>query len=628
MDLKIINNIKSLGIDMINNANSGHPGIVLGAAPVIYTVFMHHLNINVNDPSWENRDRFVMSAGHGSALLYSTLFMAGYNISLDDLKGFRQIESKTPGHPEFGLTDGVESTTGPLGQGIANAVGMAIAGKLSHKKNNLFDYNVYVLCSDGDLMEGVANEALSLAGSLNLNNLIILYDSNDICLDGKVDVSFKENIQDKFKAMGFYTDFILDGNDFIAIDNAITKAKKSNMPSIIEIKTIIGEGSKYENTNLVHGKPLDNDDYLNIKNDLNYNYAFEVNYDARNYFIDNIKTRSIKKYTDFKEFYVHTKKESYDLKTLLLEITEEDEMRNINGKVMSFIGNNDHKFLSGSADLFSSTKTFIKDKEIFDGNNYGQNIAFGVREHAMAAVANGIALSGYKISVSTFLAFADYLKPALRLSCLMNLPVNYIFTHDSITIGSDGPTHQPIEQLAMLRSTPGLTLFRPSDLNELLGSWEYILDKKKTSALIVTKERTPKLSSTSVENTKKGAYIVSLEKERLNGIIIATGYELHLALKVKEELLKDKLDVRVVSMPSVDVFLKESEEYKTNILPKGYKTIVIEAASSYGWHRFVYNDNYLITLDNFGASGPKEDVLKHLNYDFDSVYNKIKKVLK
>lgn len=627
MEQNIINNIKSLGLDMINEAKSGHPGIVLGASPIIYTLFNNHLIINSSDDKWLNRDRFVLSAGHGSALLYATLYMAGYNITLDDLKRFRQVGSITPGHPEYNHTPGVEATTGPLGQGIANAVGMAIAEKMLNKTNSLFDYKIYVLCSDGDLMEGISYEACSLAGTLNLNNLIILYDSNDICLDGKVDHSFKEDVVERFKAMGFHTDFVLDGNDVNAIDNAINKAKRSGLPSMIEIKTIIGEGSINENTNIVHGKPLDQDDILQIKTELNIdNTPFYVNEEARNLFIKNIKDRSLDKYNHFKEEYVEAI--NLDLE-FNFKFDDQDEMRNLNGKVMNEIAKQDHSFISGSADLFSSTKTNIVDSELFNGNNYSQNIAFGVREHSMAGISNGLALSGFKPVISTFLIFSDYLKPSLRLSSLMNLPVTYVFTHDSITIGSDGPTHQPIEQLAMLRATPNINVYRPADINELIGSWKSIVNNNHPNVLVVTKEKVSKLETTNIDAVNMGAYIVKHEKSKLHGTIIATGYEVHTAIKISEMLYeKEQLDLRVVSMPCMELFIRQSKEYQEEVIPKGYRNIVIEAGSSYGWHRFVYNDNYLITVDNFGASGPKDDVLKHMNFDIDSIYIRIKKLFK
>jgi transketolase len=629
MDQVVINNIKTLGLDMIDNANSGHPGIVLGAAPIIYTIYNNHLNIYPKEDKWLNRDRFVLSAGHGSALLYATLFMAGYNISIEDLKQFRQINSKTPGHPEYNLTPGVEATTGPLGQGFANAVGMAIGQKLINKKNNLFNYRIYVLCSDGDLMEGISQEAASLAGNLKLDNLIVLYDSNDVSLDGRLDLSFREDVLDRFKSLGWHTDFVLDGNDINAIDSAINKAKKANLPSIIEVKTIIGDGSLNEDTNIVHGKPLDKDDLNNIKNSLGMqNTSFYVDERAKEHFTNNIINRNQDKYDDFKMNYIHKEYPKVDLDHLAQEINDIDEMRNLNNRVMNYIGHQLEYFISGSADLSSSCKTFLKDKDIFDGTNYGQNIFYGVREHAMSAISNGLALTGLKSSASTFLTFADYLKPALRLSAIMNLPVTYIFTHDSISIGSDGPTHQPIEQLAMLRATPNINVFRPADINEIVGSWKYILESNKPSALIISKNKVNKIS-TSQTNISQGGYVISKEINMMHGIIIATGTEVHTAIKVKEELYeKEKVDLRVVSMPSLDLYLLQSKEYQESVVPKGYRTVVMEAGSSFGWHRFVYNDNYLITLDNFGASGSSEDVLKKMNYDYSSIYERIKKLYK
>jgi transketolase len=629
MDQVVINNIKTLGLDMIDNAGSGHPGIVLGAAPIIYTVFNNHLNVFPSDDKWLNRDRFVLSAGHGSALLYATLYMAGYDLSLDDLKKFRQIGSKTPGHPEFNLTSGVEATTGPLGQGIANAVGMAIGQKLLNKKNNIFNYKIYVLCSDGDLMEGISNEAASLAGNLKLDNLILLYDSNDVSLDGKLDLSFKEDVLERFKAMGWHTDFIMDGNDISAIDSAINRAKKANLPSIIEIKTIIGEGSKYEDTNIVHGKPLDKDDLNNIKTSLGVqNTSFYVDAKAKEYFTTNIINRTKEKYEDFKNNYITKEYPKIELDRLSLELNEADEMRNINNKIMNYIAHQLDYFISGSADLSTSCKTHLKDKDIFDGTNYGQNIFYGVREHAMGAISNGLALTNFSPVASTFLIFSDYLKPALRLSVIMDLPVTYLFTHDSINIGSDGATHQPIEQLAMLRATPNLNVIRPADANELIGAWKYILEHKKPSALVVSKIKVDKIATSNLD-ISSGGYIISPEKQVLHGIIIATGTEVHSALKVQQELYeKEKVDLRVISMPSLDLFLKTNKEYQELTIPKGYRTVVIEAASSYGWHRFVYNDNYLITLDSFGKSGTGSDVLKAMNFDYDSIYLRVKKLFK
>lgn len=626
MDNKIVNNIKSLGIDMINKAGSGHPGIVLSAASIIYTLYAKHMNVNIDDPLWENRDRFVLSAGHGSALLYATLYMAGF-LSLDDLKQFRHIDSKTPGHPEYGVTNGVDMSTGPLGQGIASAVGMAIAGKKlnktykSLKEQSLFDYNVYVLCGDGDLMEGISYEATSLAGSLKLNNLIVLYDSNDISLDGKTKGVFDDNIIDRFKALNWNT-ILVKNNTVSNIDKAIKKAKKSDRPTLIQIKTILGDGSINENTNKVHGSPLDKDDIAKLKLKLKINpEEFYVDLSMKEYFSKQISERSLKKYNLFKQLSkdLNYNKEEHkiDLSDLNFDSNLKESLRVTNGKIMKEIEKQLPNFIGGSADLASSTKTII--------NN---NINFGVREHAMGAILNGLALSNFYAFGSTFLVFSDYLKPSMRLSCLMNLPVTYIFTHDSINIGQDGPTHQPIEQLISLRSIPDMFVFRPADAKEIVGSWEYIINNKKPSCLVLSRNEVSLNKLTNAKSVMYGGYIVRKENN-LYATIISTGSEVELSIKIADYLYENyKLDIRVVSMPNRELFLSQSKEYQESIIPKGYRNIVIEAGSKYGWEGFVYSDKYLITLDRFGCSGTSDEVLNEMDFSYDKILQKIIKLLK
>ena len=626
MDNKIVNNIKSLGIDMINKAGSGHPGIVLSAASIIYTLYAKHMNVNIDDPLWENRDRFVLSAGHGSALLYATLYMAGF-LSLDDLKQFRHIDSKTPGHPEYGVTNGVDMSTGPLGQGIASAVGMAIAGKKlnktykSLKEQSLFDYNVYVLCGDGDLMEGISYEATSLAGSLKLNNLIVLYDSNDISLDGKTKGVFDDNIIDRFKALNWNTILVKD-NTVSNIDKAIKKAKKSDRPTLIQIKTILGDGSIDENTNKVHGSPLDKDDIAKLKLKLKINpEEFYVDLSMKEYFSKQISERSLKKYNLFKQLSkdLNYNKEEHkiDLSDLNFDSNLKESLRVTNGKIMKEIEKQLPNFIGGSADLASSTKTIIND-----------NINFGVREHAMGAILNGLALSNFYAFGSTFLVFSDYLKPSMRLSCLMNLPVTYIFTHDSINIGQDGPTHQPIEQLISLRSIPNMFVFRPADAKEIVGSWEYIINNKKPSCLVLSRNEVSLNKLTNAKSVMYGGYIVRKENN-LYATIISTGSEVELSIKIADYLYENyKLDIRVVSMPNRELFLSQSKEYQESIIPKGYRNIVIEAGSKYGWEGFVYSDKYLITLDRFGCSGTSDEVLNEMDFSYDKILQKIIKLLK
>lgn len=655
MERETINNIKSLGIDMIANANSGHPGIVLGAAPIIYTLYANHLHISTSDPLWVNRDRFVMSAGHGSALLYATLYMAGFDLTIDDLKNFRRIGSKTPGHPEYGITPGVDMSTGPLGQGFASAVGMAIAEKMLEakyklpkqnrfgKERSLVDYHIYVLCGDGDLMEGVSYEAASLAGTLGLDNLIVLYDSNGISLDGKTDATFRENVTERFAAMGWHTEIVKNGLVISDINRAIIRAKESGKPSLIEVKTIIGVGSSLAGTNEVHGNPLGKEDIVQLKNSFGIpNESFYVDEKARTDFRAKISSRSNKKYEEWVSNYreyvkdvlggnssklsnLFMKKQEIDLSDISFEFNQKEATRVTNGKVMNQIVSKIPNLVGGCADLSSSTKAYLKELGDFSKENHlGRNILFGVREHAMGAILNGLALSGFRPFGSTFLVFSDYLKPSLRLSALMNLPVTYIFTHDAINVGQDGPTHEPVEQLAMLRSIPNHYVFRPADGIEIVGSWSYILNHQHPSSLVLSRLETNQLATSSIEGTLHGGYIVKKEKETLHGILIATGSEVSTAIQISEDLYRTKrIDLRVVSMPCREIFLKEEESYQRQVLPKGIRTIVIEAGSSFGWHQFVYDSKYLITVDQFGASGTKDEVLAYCHFDYESIKNRV-----
>lgn len=651
MDNKTISNIKSLGIDMIDQAGSGHPGIVLGAAPLIYTVYARHMNINTVDPTWICRDRFVLSAGHGSAMLYATLYLAGFNISLDDLKNFRRIGYKTPGHPEFGHTPGVDMTTGPLGQGIASAVGMAIGEKILENKFKLSDgkplinYNVYALVGDGDLMEGVSYEACSLAGTLNLDNLIVLYDSNNISLDGDISNTFTENVIDRFNAMGWHTEKVLNGTNVEDIDKAINRSKKSGKPSLIEVKTIIGNGSVNAGKNIVHGKCLSKEDIRSVKRGLDIkDEPFYVDVNNMNKFRNQIVERSARKYElwarNYREFMNNSKEDVIEVfnsffnpKKIDIINTDfnldkgiKEATRVTNGKIMTTISKNIHNFIGGSADLSSSTNTYLKDmQDIKDNHYFGKNIWFGVREHSMGSILNGLALSGFKPFGSTFLTFSDYMKPAIRLSALMNLPVNYIFTHDSINIGPDGPTHQPIEQLAMLRSTPNLMVFRPADANELIGCWDVMLNSSGPNALVLSRQDVRTLPSTVPEYVKYGAYPVRKERKQLHGIIIATGTEVFTSLLIAEQLYNEiGLDLRVISMPCQELFLMQQERFKNSLIPGGTKTIVVEAGSSFGWYRFVINEKYLMTIDKFGISGTKGEVEDYCDFTFEQIKERIR----
>lgn len=655
MDYLAINSIKMLALDMINKAGSGHPGIVLGAAPIIYALYKEHLDVIPSNPNWINRDRFVMSAGHGSALLYSCLYHMGYNIEVEELKHFRQISSLTPGHPEVKVTPGVDVSTGPLGQGVGMAVGMALSErylnsivKIEDKNSSLIDYYTYCLCGDGDLMEGVSYEALSFASTQNLNKLILLYDKNNISLDSDTKKTFTEDIEIRFEALDFNIINVKNGGDYKEISKAIKQAKKSSRPSIIICNTTIGKDSKLEGTNTVHGKPLDSEDLANIRNKYKItNEAFDVSKEVLDYLQNYVNKRVSKKYLEWQEEYTNIKEENSNLHALvnLLErnafvidfddtkfkISDEyrETLRESNHKIMNFISPKSPFFLGGSADLSSSCKTNLDKSTIqSEENPVGKNIYFGVREHAMGAILNGMALSNLKVFGSTFLSFSDYLKPAIRMSALMNLPVTYIFTHDSVYVGQDGPTHEPVEQLSMLRTIPNFITFRPADINEIMGSWEYILKNNCPTALVISKEERSKQKNTNAKFVKYGAYMVRKEKYHLDGIIIATGQELEMAMDISRELFTMGIDTRVVSMPSMELFLKQNPKYEEQLLPKDVPTFVIEAGSSLIWNRFASKPEYIFGVNEFGMSGKTEDIVKYLKIDKTTILEHIANILK
>jgi len=649
---RIVDTIRCLGIDMIEEAKSGHPGIVLGASPILYTLYGKHLNICPENPNWINRDRFVMSAGHGSALLYSTLYMAGYDISLNDLKKFRKIDSKTPGHPEYGVTPGVDMSTGPLGQGFATAVGMAIAEEYQRayfqsKGQNIINHYTYVLCGDGDLMEGVSYEAASLAGTLKLNRLIVLYDNNKICLDGEADKVFTEKIPERFNALNWNVFIVNDGEDLDALDNMIEKAKTSiEKPSIIIVNTTIGRFSKNQGTNKVHGAPLGKEDVSSIKEQLSIrDIPFSVSNESMVAFQEMIKNRMQDTYQKYEEMIKGLPEDiqkevsklidgDVTLDDFHIEIdlpeTTSEAPRITGGKVLNSLAKRNPFLIGGSADLSSSTKTYLNEQGDFSySNRLGRNIWFGVREHAMGAILNGLCLSGLRPFGSTFLTFSDYLKPSIRLAALMDLATTYIFTHDSISIGEDGPTHQPVEQLVMLRSIPNLEVFRPCDMNEIIGTYKYVMGKKNgPSAIVLSRNNVVIKEMTSIKDVVKGAYILKEERKNLGAIIIASGEEVDIALSVSSKLEEKGYDIRVISMPSIERFKSQKQKYKDELLPLGIKTFVIEASSSYSWHEFVYNDKYLINVNEFGKSGNREDVYQEFEFDIESITEKIEDLLK
>ena len=649
---KIVDTIRCLALDMINEAGSGHSGIVLDAAPILYTLYAKHLKINPEDPKWYNRDHFVLSCGHASALLYATLFISGYDLTLEDLKQFRKIDSKTPGHPEYGVTPGVDMTTGPLGQGFASAVGMAISEEYLRnyylKKNLPFiNYYTYTLCSDGDLMEGVSYEAASLAGTLKLSHLIAIYDCNQVTLDGNINMTFTENVMTRFQGMNWNVLVVQDGEDLTSLDHAIEKAKTSiDKPTLIIVQTVIGRYSKNQGTNLAHGMVLDKEEIKTIKTQLGLrDIPFTVSQDTIDlmqgliheriepYYKASLETEARLTPEDKADLENLTQKNSIILDNNIdysIIATENEALRVTNGKILNQCAKTYPFIMGGSADLSSSTKTYLEDMGDFSPTNRtGKNIWFGVREHAMAAILNGISLSGIRTFASTFMAFSDYMKPAIRLSSIMNLPVTYIFTHDSITIGEDGPTHQPVEQLVSLRSIPNLEVFRPADINELIGTYQYIMNKTNGPSVIsLSRNSVNTKNNTSIKDVVKGGYIIKKELKNLSGIIIASGEEVDLALEVANRLEEKGFDLRVVSFISIELFNKQKDEYKQEILPLGTKTFVIEPSSSYSWNQFVYNDKYLITLDKFGKSGSKEEICKQYGFNVDDITTKIENLLK
>ena len=654
LDKNIINTIKLLAIDMIDAAQSGHPGIVLGAAPILYTLYANHLRFDPKNPNWFDRDRFVMSPGHGSALLYATLFMAGYNISLEDLVRFRQINSKTPGHPERGLTPGVEITTGLLGEGFASAVGMAMAekylsGYISRHvdKQRIIDHKIYCLVSDGDLEEGISYEAASLAALYGLNNLIVLYDSNSMTLDNPLDKSSRENFMKRFDSLGWNIDFVQDVNNLTKLDQAINRAKKNkNMPTIIEIKSIIGQDSFNAGTNIVHGRPLSKDDIFSLHQIYGLNTSkFEIVAKYLNSLRKTIEKRmdkDIKKWNAYSETFHLTNTPEvqifdkfikdndlgiiFDSKNFKIQPTYNEDLRETNSKIMNIIVDRSPFFLGGSADLSASCNTrLIKYSDFTKDNPAGRNIAFGVREGAMGAIINGMSTYNLRVYSSTFLAFSDFMKPAIRLAAMQNLPSTFIFTHDSIILGEDGPTHQPIEQLLTLRSIPNLYVYRPSDINEVIGMWDIILKNSKPSAIILPRAKVHILAGTNGENVKLGGYIVKQEKERLDAVILSCGTDLTSALLIADDL-KDKYDIRVVSMPCQELFLEQDYQYQLNVLPKNAKIIAIESSSKENWTKFT-NYNNVIGINQFGFSGKGKDVIKKLGFDKEALEKKVIEIL-
>lgn len=649
-----VNSIKMLAIDMIKKAGSGHSGVVFSSTPILYALYLYQLNVSASNPTWINRDRFILSNGHASAALYSTLYHAGFNYSIEDLKRFRDIDSYTPGHPELNVELGIECTTGLLGQGVANAVGIALGErylenicKSVNKKSKLVDFNTFVLCGDGDMEEGITYEALSFAGAQKLNKLVVIYDSNKIQIDGEVKTTFTDDITARFEAIGFDVINVKNGNNVMDITDALEDATKNDMPTLIIVNTKIGYGTSLEGTNAAHSKMLTNEEIISLKQKAKLSEEpFMVSEAIKQNMTDAIAKRVGKKYENWLKEYDLVRQNQDSKLISLINLLEKGEFvidfdstnyqinENYseagllsNYKVMNFIAPKTHYFVGGSADLSVSTKTTIAKSGLMTFDNpSGRNIAFGVREHAMAAILNGMSLLGIRTFASTFLAFADYMKPAMRLAAIMELPTTYILTHDSVGIGYDGITHEPIEQLSMLRTIPNMHVFRPADINEIIGSWEYILKNKVPACIILSKEKINILKHTNGKYVQYGAYIVRKEKYHLDGVIVATGSEVTTALKIAEELFTGGIDIRVVSMPSVELFEKQNPLYEEKLLPKEVKIITLEAGSNKLWYRFASDKECAIGIDTFGASGTPEDVLKYCHFDYNSLLIRIKKL--
>ncbi len=654
-----VNAIRVLSADAIQKAKSGHPGLPLGAAPMAYELWAKHMNHNPANPEWKNRDRFVLSGGHGSMLLYSLLHLFGYgNLSIEDVKNFRQLDSLTPGHPEYGHTVGIEATTGPLGQGMAMAVGMAmaeahLAAVFNKEGFDVVDHYTYVLGGDGCMMEGISSESFSLAGTLGLGKLIVFYDSNNISIEGSTDIAFTENVVEKFKAFGFQTIEVSDGTDLEAIGKAIEEAKADkSRPSLIKVNTLIGHGCPAKQGKAsAHGEPLGEENVAALKENIKWPCKgdFEVPQEVYDHYKE-LAAQGAKaeeawnklfdeycaKYPEMKEKWDNYYN-GYDMSELFNSDEYWDKgdkpeaTRNISGAVLNMIKKSMPNLIGGSADLAPSNKTNMKDAGDFSKNDYsGSNLHFGVREQAMAAISNGIALhGGLKIFVATFFVFSDYTKPMVRLTSIMGLPVTYVFTHDSIGVGEDGPTHEPIEQLAAFRALPNFTIFRPCDRLETAAAWMYAVQSKKTpTGLVLTRQNLPQMPGSSKDALKGGYIIDDSSKAEPDAIIIASGSEVSLAVDAKAKLAQDGIDVRVVSMPSMDLFDAQPQEYKDAVLPKSVrKRVAIEALSDFGWYKYVGLDGAVMAMKGFGASGPANLLFEKFGFTVDNVVKTVKSIM-
>ena len=648
-----VNTIRVLSAEAIQKANSGHPGLPLGSAPIGYTLFADHLKFNPTDPSFFDRDRFILSAGHGSMLNYTLLHLFGYDLSMEDLKNFRQLDSKTPGHPEYNHTPGIETTTGPLGQGIANAVGMAIAEtKLAAEFNRdgfpIVDHYTYALCGDGCMQEGIEYEAASLAGTLKLGKLIVLYDKNDITIEGNINTAFTEDVGARHEAQGWQVLYVNDGNDLKAISKAISKAKKeTEKPSLIIIKTTIGFGSPKAGSADVHGAPLGNEAITELKHNLKHDYPeftvpkevakylekYKLNGDKIQKKWENLVTAYEMKYPELgKRFKDYLSGKAPDLMhdDKLFDFAKPDATRNTSFKVLNRLSELVPNLVGGSADLAPSNKSNMTARSYYSPNNrIGSNFHFGIREHAMSAICNGMALhGGLRVYCATFFIFSDYMKNAMRLSALMNIPVTYILTHDSIGVGEDGPTHQPVEQLTGLRSIPNMKVFRPADGKETAYAWISALSENSPTCLVLTRQNLPQYKNSSADALKGGYVLADSEKDTPDAILLASGSEVELAMKAKEELLKDGIDVRVVSIPCMELFDKQDEAYKNYVLPLDVRArVAIEAGTPDTWYKYVGLDGKVIGMTTFGASAPFSALLNKFGFTVENVVDNVKSIV-
>jgi transketolase len=654
-----VNTVRFLSIDMVQQANSGHPGLPLGASPMAYVLWSRFLRFNPVDPHWSNRDRFILSAGHGSALLYSLLHLFGYDLPLEEIKRFRQFGSKTPGHPESLVTPGVEVTTGPLGQGFANGVGVAIAEAYLAAQFNLPDYKLidhytYGIVSDGDLMEGIASEAASLAGHLKLGKLIYLYDDNKISLDGSTSLAFTEDVPTRFRAYGWQTLTVEDGNDLQAIEFAIQQAQEdTERPTLISVKTVIGYGSPQAGTSKVHGNPLGEENLSKTKKFFgeDSDKTFYISEEVKTYLSQQGKKGAAlqeqwnKQLDEFTKAYPEKANllklclsgklpDAWDKDLPVFSINEAMATRQASGKALDALKKNMPWMIGGSADLASSNETPKKEELSFQSGHYqNSNIWFGVREHAMGAILNGMAShSGLHVYGGTFLTFSDYMRGAIRVAALSEAPVTYIFTHDSIGLGEDGPTHQPVEHITALRTIPNLTVIRPGDANETVEAWRIAIQLKGPVALILSRQKMPTLDRAKyapAKNVERGAYILRDSEDNSDIILIGTGSELQLAVEAQELLMKEGIKARVVSMPSWELFEKQSKAYKETVFPPAVRTrLAIEAGVTLGWYKYVTADGDVIGIDRFGESAPGDEVMKYFGFTVQNVYQRAKALLK